>query len=146
MQELRRATQSRKMHVAQHSSEIPVDIFNLFQPGPAEHEWHKRVLHEILSGISLLVGQAHRPREQTFISLGEQLFTLLIWLCGHSALIQHHVSGLSGSVPSGLSGNLSGKRSNLHDLQIRTFASSSKEAAFTYMCIFAGLISNGKVS
>jgi hypothetical protein len=63
---------------------------------------HKRILHEILCGISLLVGQAHCPHEQTFISLGEQLFTLLVWLCGHSALIQHLVSGLSGLVPSGL--------------------------------------------
>jgi hypothetical protein len=36
-----------------------------------------------------VIGQAHCPREQTFIPLAEQLFALLIWLCSHPALIQH---------------------------------------------------------
>src|ERR1041384_3180606 len=83
------------MHVAQHSSQVPVDVFNFFQPGAAQHELHKRVLHEIRGGVSLLVRQAHCPREQTFVTLGEQLFTLLVWLCGHSALIEHSSSRLT---------------------------------------------------
>jgi hypothetical protein len=49
----------------------------------------------------MLVSQTHRPREQTLVSLGEQLLSFLFRPC-RSALIQHLVSGLSGLVPLGL--------------------------------------------
>ena len=96
MQVLRRAIYSRYVHVAQHSSQVTIDVFNLFKPGASKHELDKRVLYEVLRRLSL-TGQAQSVREQVLITLGEQLFALLIWLCGHSALIQHLVSELSGS-------------------------------------------------
>jgi len=59
------------VHVAQHSSQVSVDILYLLEARSAEHELDKRVLHQILSRLVVLVSQAQRPREQTFISLGE---------------------------------------------------------------------------
>src|SRR5215217_4410050 len=79
------------MHVAQHSSEIPFDIFNLFQPRAAENKLHKGILYEVLGGFSLVIRQAHSPPKQTLVTLGEQLLPLRVWLCCHSALIQHFV-------------------------------------------------------
>src|SRR6185369_146318 len=93
------------MHVAQHSSEIPFYVFNFFQATATEYKLHKGVLNEVLGGVSLVLRESHGPREQTFIPLGEQSFTFLIWLCGHSALIQHFFSGLSGLVPLGANWN-----------------------------------------
>jgi hypothetical protein len=50
---------------------------------------HESILHEILSGLTLLIREAHGPREQTFIPLGEQLLTSLVGLGDYSALVQH---------------------------------------------------------
>ena len=105
------------------SSELPV----LYSPLPR--------FPSIVRDVSLLVGQAHCPREQTCVPLGEQLFTLLIWLCSHSALIQHFVSGLPGLVSSGF---WTDPLSSNHDLTFKPLLLSEKTLWNSdYMCNFA---------
>jgi hypothetical protein len=45
------------MHVPQHSSQVSVDVLNLFQASAPEHELDKRVLHQILGGLMIPVSQ-----------------------------------------------------------------------------------------
>jgi hypothetical protein len=86
------------MHVAQHSSQVSVDVLNLFQASAPEHELDKRVLHQILGGLMIPVSQTQGPCEQTLVSLGEQLLSSIFWSYRRSALIQHSFTGLSGLV------------------------------------------------
>src|SRR5262245_34739985 len=102
MQALRLPAHSRGVHVAQHSSQVTVDVLDLFKSRPAQHGLYKRVLHPFLRRLAKLVDQSQRPLEQTFVPLGEQLLSFLFWSICRSALIQHLVSGLSGLVPLGL--------------------------------------------
>lgn len=89
MQALRLTAHSRGMHVAQHSSQVSVDVLDLFQSRAPEHELDKRILYQVLCRFMVLVSQAQGPREQTFVTLGEQLLASLFWSCRRTALIQH---------------------------------------------------------
>lgn|SRR6185369_3848563 len=133
MQVLRRATQPCDVHVAQHSSQIPVYIFNLFESGPAEHELHESILHEVLSGLTLLIREAHGPREQTLIPLGEQLLTFLVGLGDYSALVQHF--DLIVKVDSVMSVFRSHKLQRHREHRGRT--ESLRDSDYSSICVFS---------
>src|SRR5688572_18173658 len=98
MQALRQPRHARKIHVAQQSPQVPVDIFDLFQLRAGEHELDEGILNQVFGRVSLLVRQVQSPREQDFVTLGEDLFSTKFRLSRRAALIEHLGSGLPWKV------------------------------------------------
>src|SRR5204862_6938960 len=83
---LRVAAHPREVHVAQHATQISVNILDLLEACATQRKLNECILDQVFGARALLIGEAQSPAEQLFVALCKQLFSLLLWLWGQSLL------------------------------------------------------------